>query len=740
MMIGEIGEDEFTKALTLELNEAESRKKKKNVIISRQDALEKLSIGVNQTNRRIETLMSYGDDILSKIQESPTITSLQSDLLRLDAVGDVMTLKKFSELQAHERNLSKTYETILARVEKYLDAQPRGSPLRRLALSSPRSSPLRSSQNTITPNDNVEVNVRLTDKISDVPLEVQKRILGCLSMYVEHIFSRHKIPRYETHESMLCESVYSNSPIHYSLADTHFLSNPTIVQWVFRGKTYRAPSKGFIGFARDNKPPGYYDIQLEKRFQRFRNEVTIPRYEASIRKSDAPSQSEVDAIIKTRDIPDLITHLERDYGALDLYLIPNTTMPHTIDSFYTFIADFNDINLRTDVGRFFKRYILYNFRSSTIMQNKYFGLTLDLVIAELIYEYLKEVGAWDPIAESVISHKVSQYINDPHVTFEDMKEFRSLHPTLDSDIESEYASLIRNYPPNLMFKQREQIKIPSHTKGDTFLQVFEKVMRPLVFLTDLGTHALFFKSQMRTGYYNLSQFYEYTDGQLILIFPELVFSVLQGKITAEQFNDAKAKIEMLISQKVNYVFESIAKNASGPNAERKCADLMSSFEVSDFVIPKTSPFSRADIVLSTLSNDSDDSVFWSSVITPAIHTIRSNVSPSPFSLTNYYGPHILTTSITWSSSDLGRNARFDEESLLSLYRNYIIATKDGTIDYVPISDIIEDVARSSSIDTSMSRFKEKMHNCIVKYLFDIKSSKRTRSNGGDTPTLRQRTK
>lgn len=729
-----IGEDEFTRVLTLELNEAEMRKKKRNAIISRQDALEKISIGVNQTNRRIETLMAYGDDVLSKVQDSPTLSSLKTDLLRLDTVGEVMTMKKFSELQTREHNLSKTYETILTRVEKFLDSQPRGSPLRRLAMSSssPRSSPLRSSQTIVA---DAKVNVRLTDRVIDAPPEVQKRMLGCLSMYIEHIFARHKIPRFETHESLLCESVHSNAPIHYSLVDTQFLSNPAIVQWVFRGKTYRAPSKGFIGFARDIKPPGYYDIELEKRFHLFRNEVTIPRFENSVRNSSPPSQSEIDAIIKARDIPDLVTNLEQDYGALDLYLIPNTTVPHDVVSFYVFVTDFDDSKLRTDVGKFFKRYILFNFRSSTIMQNEYYGLTLDLIIAKLIYAYLKEAKVWDPIAESVIAHKVAHFIEDPHIIASDMEEFRSSNPTLDSDIEDEYVSLISTYPPNLTFKQREQLKMPSYTKGDTFLQVFEKVIRPLVFLTDLGAHALFFKSQMRSGYYNLSQFYEYTDGQLILIFPELVFSVLQGKIGAEEFNDSKARIEMLVSQKVNYVFESIMKSASGPNAERKCADLISSFEVDDFVMPRVSPFSRADILLSTISSSEVDTFSWNDVVTPAIHTIQSK---EKIKSSSFYAPHILTTSIVRSTLD--QDVRFDEESLLSLYRNYIIATKDGTIGYVPISDIIEDVARSSSTDSSMARFKEKMHNCIVKYLFSLKTSKRSRALEGPSSNIRQRTK
>lgn len=712
-------DDEFQQLLRHELREKARRKKAKSKIISRLDVMQRLPRA--RTDRLIEKLISFKEH-LPLANKRLTLNILEERAKRFDDLPETMTKYEFKRMEATEKHLADTYDAFVKKIQEHLISHD--SPLRSSSRSSLRlSSSLPSS---IAP----QISVVLDDPISKAPEQFVRLVKGCLQTYLERVLLHNGISTYENTESVLCESVYRQAPIHYKSADMKIVSfNPSVIEWTFDGKVYRAPLRVSSGYAQDYIP-GYYDSNFQRRFQQWRERVKIPEHAQHIRETFSPSQEDIDHVIGQRNVPGLIADLENDYGALDLYFLPLSTIVRSSVDLFNLVYDINTQSLRSNIGKFFRHYILSNFPSSVSFQNQYFGIAYEDVVSDIIYQYLVEIDAWGSVIEEAVSQKIDAYITTNTVIGEDRKEFVASHPNLAKEIEDEYKVLIRNYPPNLSFKTRTHIELPKTTPHTTFRELFEKVIRPLTFLTDLGEFSLFFKAQMRTGYYNLSQFYTYSDSQLILLFPELVFAILNRDeggathISKTQFDEAKEKIDRLVEQSVQHTFSLMVKNANSQHPEQGCASLVNT------LIATPSRLTKSGVHFMLVGES--ERAWWSKVTIPAVQMISSG-SVHPIDL-ELYRPHILTTSEISlpleTPSGSSSMDHYDEESLLTLYGEYIIATRvvdDVTsIGYFLSSDVIEDVIASDSTDESVLRFKGKMHNCIAKYLFDKAGRKRQR--------------
>jgi hypothetical protein len=414
--------------------------------------------------------------------------------------------------------------------------------------------------------------------------------------------------------------------------------------------------------------------------------VRAPYY----REQKAATLEDVDQEITSRALPTLLDHLDHDFGFMDLYLMPNSTIERNAYDLYKYVTNFEK-PLKYRVSQFIHWYISSKFNSALIFSQYFdYGANLEDILADLIYEYLVHYDVWTDIHNILNNVLVETLMKDPQVIAVDRIEFEKDIGRIKSEIEQSYRDLIGkfNYPPELQFKPIKNYELP---QTGTIRQILEMCLRPLVFLEDLGKYALFFKAQMRTGYYVLSQFYEYKDENLILLFPEFVLHFLEKKPDVNFLETVNKKISVLLNFKIEDVYK-LLKNGT--------------------------PFHISTTIRTYARHGTDN--FWEENTKPAIESLAdTGVFFGDFY--EQFRAHILSTNISQSYSV----NLVDTDAILEELGKYIITTRyDATtgknmINYTAIAQIVAEVVKSGKIPKN---FNDKLYNCLQEKIFHTRSA------------------
>lgn len=740
--------------------DSSSNSSRKSKAWSRLDLLQKLKPEAEKTNTLILQLLEIGNDKM--FQEAGlriTTESLLEKQKRYEGYGleeGTAPAGDFSKFTFEEQLLSEMLRSDLKKLQKKFPKthSKRGSfyssPLHaarspfRQELEVGRASPLTSSlASPLTPPKANSVISENSSRFNDL-------FFGCLRTYLRRVLEMNAIDTNETSDQILCGYAYRNPPIYFTNAPgavTISHGNPSVATWTFKGKTYHAITQRSVGSV-DRIPPGFYETTKRKRFEHFRQTVRMPLYESQVRSSINQTTEEIDLVIKTRNVPALLDSLEVDFGA-DMYLVAgNFPIACTAVDIYNLVTAKDPRTLRTHIGRFLHEYIA-QYNSSIVFANNYDpDAECDAILSEIIYEYLAQNDSWAQISESLIQQRLLEiyssqsYIDADTLAFE---ETVSSSPLFNAEIEAEYTKYISDYPPGLIFHQAKCVDVPSYDNKTTYAGLLTKCLRPILFLTDLGKYALFFKSQMRTHQYVLSQFYDYTGGQLINFFPELVMKRLHLEIDEKTFLEAKKNLDELLKDKVDSTFKRLAASVienmrvndiSRQETERRvlrssgsfssASSLNSSICESTCVCDRLiDVFVRERFITTPLYQSDAFDNMWRPIIIPVLESLRQDRRVRSQDLSSF-APTILSTGVVSLPLDEGNTVEIlDEEAVLKLYGKYVIASgyngTETTIGYFLLDDIVEDIITGVSDtrppDEMLERFKRKMHNCIVSFKF-----------------------
>lgn len=605
---------------------------------------------------------------------------------RNDDIDD-MTSFDFGKLYEREKELLRKCNDALNLLR--LSNTPPQSPLRSSnSLLRSRNSPLPSPRASLEISRNI-IFPTLESDFSDLSPDVKREFLSRLRNYLDAtLYTTHRISVDENSDAKLCGFTYKTIPPYFTnkfpQTQISYGKSPYVVEWVFDGIKYRAPYR----HPQSTEPhKGYLEIELEKRFALFRKNVRAPYYRDQI----STTLEKVDRVITTRTLPIELGHLEDDFGFLDLYLMPNSTIEKNASDLYKFITNFEK-PLKYNVSQFIHWYLSSKFNSALIF-SQYFAVdaTLEDILAELIYEYLVHHDVWTDIQGNLSNIELEEKMKDPQVIADDRVEFNKDFEQIAFEIENSYRDLLGryNYPPELEFKPVKNYELP---QSGTIRQILESCLRPLVFLDDLGEYALFFKAQMRTGYYVLSQFYEYKDENLILLFPEFVLHFLKEKQHDVKFLEmVNKKISDLLSFKVDEVYKRLKNNT---------------------------PI-RTSISIQNYSRYGTDN-FWTENTKPAIESL-ADTGVYLGDLYKHFRAHILSTHISQSYSvDLvDTDAILDELGKYIITTRYDTATGKNMINYTAIAQIVAEVAKNGKKPRS---FNDKLYNCLQEKIFHTRSS------------------
>ena len=666
----------FAKLLQKEMKEME--------LVSHLDARQSILHTSDRIATCIDNLEQYDESALQHAKLSKS--ELDALRHRNDDLDD-MTTSELGILKDREKDILQKCNDALNLLR--LSNTPVNSPLRSFASPS-RSSQLRlrnsPSPYVSRPSIDISVFPNLDDDFSKLSFEIKTKFSSRLRNYIDKaLYEVHQIPSDENSDSKLCGYTYKNTPPYFTSRNVKisYVLLPYVAEWEFDNATYRALYRHPKS---DTPQPGFLEIEIEKRFALFRKNVRAPIYSEQYN----ASLEEVDLEITSRALPTLLDHLDYDFGFMDLYLMPNSTIERNASDLYKYVTGFEK-PLKHRVSQFVHWYISSKFNSALIFSQYFaYDATFEDILADLIYEYLVHYDVWTDIHSVMNKDLLEDMMNKPEVIAADRVEFEKEIGNVTLEIEKSYRDLIGkfNYPPELKFKP---VKIYELPQTGTIRQILEMCLRPLVFLDDLGKYALFFKAQMRTGYYVLSQFYDYKEENLILLFPEFVLHFLEGSHRDVKFlEEVNKKISILLDSKVEDVYKRLKNN---------------------------SPFHISTTIQNYTRYGTDN--FWEENTSRAIDSLaKTGVYFGDFY--EQFRAHILSTNISQSNFV----KLVDTDAILEELGKYIItARRDATgknmINYTAIAQIVAEVARSGKIPKN---FNDKLYNCLQEKIFHTRSA------------------
>lgn len=691
-----VSDNEFFAELEMQL--AEERKltqtpeeRKLTTFLPKIDAIELINTHSQRTNMRVASLLEeFGtDSILKTADPKLSVSFLQDYQTQYERLGDAVSLYDVEKMQQKNNLLFDRLDRVLGTL-RLSGNSPKNSPMR---IDSPRRDLRKSSSNLSFPS--------LDTPFAALHPNSKEHFSGRLRSFLEkNLFGAYGIPLDENADPVLCSFDYKNTPRYFTNQNVDIVGiRPAVAKWTFEGKEYFALYQG-SGSNRE-KQPGFYEIEIKKRFELYRQTVKAEQHAEYLSIHNPVTIQGIDDVIQKFTIPVLMEEIEKDYGFLDFYLLPNSTIPRNAYDFYKYVIGLNSTNFKYNVSKYIYYFLNTKFRSALIFSNWFAGeVTPDDILSELVFEYLLHIEVWTSIEKDIAQTKLIDYMKLPEVIDADFQDFLNFEPEKrEQEITILYRKTLSSYPPGLRFLQSKFFEIP--TDG-SLRDILGKCLRPLVVLEDLSDYAFFLKAQLRSGYFVISQFYNYTENELVMIFPELVFKILA--IAKESPDKARNLLkestdlfDSLLGSKIEKVYKILTGNRS---ISILTPDIIkdSKFWKDNTMIPLEDEQSREALKI-------DQSV---------ILGLQANT---------------LSYAVVRKRNDDGVNM-LDKDAYIAFLGKFIITHRSvrgvETIAYTPIEEVLNNYIQQKDTKEGKTEkhFKNKLYNCLVKMRFDMQNARK----------------